>query len=51
MKSKGLGDTIHKILKALQLDKLADKLSNKEGCGCESRRRKLNEKFPYRHES
>lgn len=49
-KSKGLGDTVAKITEATGLDKLAKKLSKlagKEDCGCERRREKLNDIFPY----
>jgi len=49
-KSKGLGDTIAKITHATGLDKVADavaKAAGKEDCGCNRRRRTLNEIFPY----
>ena len=41
-KSKGLGDTIEKAIKATGLDKLAP-----DHCGCEERKKKLNALFPY----
>jgi len=44
-KSKGLGDTIAKITKATGIDKLAKKVLGDE-CGCEERRKKLNQMFP-----
>ena len=49
-KSEGLGDTIAFITELTKLDKLAKKLSKlagKEDCGCNRRREKLNEIFPY----
>jgi hypothetical protein len=49
--SKGLGDTIAKVTHALKLDILAEKVANamgEEDCGCNRRREKLNELFPYK---
>tara|TARA_R110000803_G_scaffold155639_1_gene220253 strand:+ start:368 stop:757 length:390 start_codon:yes stop_codon:yes gene_type:complete len=49
-KSKGVGDTIAKITHATGLDKVADKVAELIGetdCGCNKRRRKYNELFPY----
>ena len=49
-KSKGLGDTIAKITNATGLDKVADtvaKAVGAEDCGCNKRRKTLNELFPY----
>lgn len=49
--SKGLGDTIAKVTHAVGLDKVAEtvaKAVGKEDCGCNKRRQKLNEIFPYR---
>lgn len=49
--SKGLGDTIAKITKALGLDMLAEKVAKlfgKEDCGCTRRRDKLNKLVPYK---
>ncbi len=48
--SEGLGDTIAKITHATGLDIVADKIAKamgKEDCGCERRRKKLNELVPY----
>ena len=45
-KSKGLGDSIEKALKATGIDKVAKKVLGDE-CGCEERKRKLNKVFPY----
>lgn len=49
-KSKGLGDTIAKFTHFTGLDILADKIAKlfgKEDCGCERRRKKLNDLVPY----
>ena len=49
-KSEGLGDTIAKITHATGLDKVADavaKAAGAEDCGCNKRRKTLNEIFPY----
>lgn len=43
-KSKGLGDTVEKIIKATGLQIFVDG----KDCGCEERKQKLNEMFPYR---
>ena len=48
--SKGLGDTIAKFTNAIGIDKLAEVLAavvGEEDCGCNKRRRTLNEIFPY----
>ena len=53
-KSKGLGDTIAKITNATGLDKVADTIAKsmgKEDCGCNKRRKTLNEIFPYTKEN
>jgi hypothetical protein len=46
-RSAGLGDTIVKVTKATGIDKLVHFVAG-EDCGCEERRKKLNEWFPYR---
>jgi hypothetical protein len=49
--SEGLGDTIAKLSEILGIDKLADgvaKTMGKSDCGCNKRRKKLNELFPYK---
>ena len=49
--SKGLGDTIAKVTHAVGLDKVAENVANalgKEDCGCNKRREKLNDLFPYK---
>jgi len=50
-KQQGLGDTIAGFTKATGLDKIAErvaKAAGKEDCGCNRRRKILNEKFPYK---
>jgi hypothetical protein len=44
--SKGLGDSIEKALKATGIDKVAKKILG-DDCGCEERKKKLNQMFPY----
>jgi hypothetical protein len=49
--SKGLGDSIAKVTNALGLDKVAETVAHavgKEDCGCNKRRQKLNDMFPYK---
>ncbi len=45
--SKGLGDTVEKVLEATGIAKVAKWLLG-EDCGCDERKAKLNELFPYR---
>lgn len=45
-KSEGLGDSIAKVTKATGLDKLVKFVAG-EDCGCDKRRKKLNELFSY----
>ena len=45
-KSKGLGDSIEKALKATGIDKVAKKVIG-DDCGCEERKQALNKMFPY----
>ena len=50
IESKGLGDTVHNVAKAIGADKLANKIAKaagKSGCGCGKRRDTLNRVFPY----
>ena len=49
MKSKGLGDTIHKVTSATGIKKVVEKVSKATGkdCGCSMRRKTHNELFPY----
>ena len=45
-KSKGLGDTIHKVTKATGIKSIVEKVAGKD-CGCKARRNQLNNLFPY----
>ena len=49
MKSKGLGDTVAKVIKATGIKKVVDKVSKAVGkdCGCSKRQDTLNRAFPY----
>jgi len=44
--SKGLGDSIEKVLKKTGIDKVAKKVLG-DDCGCEERKKALNKMFPY----
>ena len=44
--SKGLGDTIERITKATGIDKVAKAVLG-DDCGCDERKKKLNQMFPY----
>ena len=47
---EGLGDTIAYLTKLLMIDKAVKAVTEAVGiddCGCERRREKLNEMFPY----
>ena len=48
--SKGLGDTVEKVTKATGIKKAVDWFSEVTGvdCGCDKRKEKLNELFPYK---
>jgi len=48
MKSKGLGDTIEKFTKATGIKSMFEKMY--KDCGCDKRKEKLNQKFPYKNE-
>ena len=53
-KSKGLGDTIAKITHATGIDKAAEAIAKAAGaddCGCNKRRKTLNEILPYTKKS
>jgi len=53
-KSKGFGDTIAKVTHATGLDKVADSIAKamgKDDCGCNKRRKTLNEILPYKNNS
>mgnify|MGYP003128009849 CR=1 FL=1 len=49
MKSRGLGDSIHKFTKATGIKKMVDTVSSGLNipCGCEGRRQALNNLVPY----
>ena len=50
-KSKGLGDSIEKFTKFTGIKSLAQmtaKAVGKKDCGCNKRKKYLNEKFPYK---
>lgn len=47
-KSRGLGDTVEKITKATGIKKIVEIFVDGKDCGCEKRKEKLNELFPYR---
>ena len=49
MKSKGLGDTIHKVTKATGIKTIVDKVSKglNVPCGCQAGREALNRLVPY----
>ena len=50
MKSKGLGDSIHKFTKATGIKNIIDKGSKlaDRDCGCDKRRDTLNRLIPYK---
>ena len=45
-KSKGLGDSIEKVLKATGIDKVAKAVLG-DDCGCKERNDALNKLYPY----
>jgi hypothetical protein len=48
---KGLGDTVASFTQLTRIDKLAKRIANavgQEDCGCEERKKLLNEIFPYK---
>ena len=47
-KARGLGDTIEQITEATGIKKLVEFVAG-DDCGCEERKKKLNELFPYRN--
>jgi len=51
MKSRGLGDSIHKITKATGIKSVVDRGSKALGkdCGCDKRRDTLNRLIPYKN--
>jgi hypothetical protein len=52
--SRGLGDTIQKITEFTGIKKMVELVTEAVGiddCGCEARRKALNEAFPYENEN
>ena len=51
MKSKGLGDSIHKFTTKTGIKTMVDKVSERLNipCGCEGRREAMNKLFPYKY--
>ena len=47
--SKGLGDSVEKVLKATGIDKVAKKILG-DDCGCLERKKWLNKRYPYINE-
>jgi len=47
-KAEGLGDTVETILETTGVKKLVQIFVDGKDCGCEERKQKLNELFPYR---
>ena len=49
MKSRGLGDSIHKFTKATGIKRMVDTVSKGLNipCGCEGRQKAMNMMFPY----
>lgn len=50
-KQEGLGDSVAYLTSLLQLDKLVKEVTSAMGiedCGCDRRREKLNQMFPYK---
>ena len=50
MKSRGIGDSIHKFTTKTGIKSVVDRVSNGLNipCGCEGRREALNIMFPYK---
>jgi hypothetical protein len=46
--SEGFGDTVYKTLEFIGVKKLLEIMELEQDCGCESRRTKWNEMFPYK---
>ena len=44
-KSKGLGDSLEKVIKTMGIDKVAKAVLG-DDCGCDERKKKLNQMFP-----
>jgi|TARA_R100001244_G_scaffold111819_1_gene82706 hypothetical protein len=48
MKSRGLGDSIEKIIKSMGIKKVVKKIAGKKDCGCNKRKKQLNKLVPYK---
>ena len=50
MEQKGLGDTIEAVTKATGIKAIVDAGAKvlKKPCGCQARKQKLNDLFPYK---
>ena len=46
--SKGLGDTVEKVLKATGIKKIVEVFTDGKDCGCDKRKEKLNDIFPHK---
>ena len=40
--ARGAGDVVHTVVKALRLDRVADRVTRGRDCGCSERRRRWN---------
>ena len=50
-RSRGLGDTVKKVLKATGIARVVEAVTGKPNCGgCKQRQEKLNELVPYKQE-
>jgi len=51
MAHQGLGDTVSSLTEIMGIKKTVNKISEitNRPCGCEQRRKKLNELFPYKN--
>lgn len=47
-KAEGLGDTIEQITKVTGIKKMVETVKKGKCTPCEERRKKLNEKYPYK---
>jgi len=52
MNSKGLGDTVEKIIEKTGIKSMVDTISNgiNVPCGCKGRKDALNTMFPYKNQ-
>ena len=45
---RGLGDDVHRVVKAIGIDRVVHRVTKDRDCGCGERRRRLNEIAPAR---